>query len=299
LVKKIMLKLGAHQSISGGYSEALKKITSIGGNCLQIFSSSPRGWNFAKPTEEQIREFRIQNSKLSIEPIYFHATYLINLADDNRIGNMSKLSLISEMNLAPKLGVKGSIIHLGSFKNKEKLKLPIENYLEDGRLQDNKYKVLIENIKEILAKTPKESLFIIENAGNRKIGQTLEEISQIIKDINDPRVRICFDTCHLFSNGYRFNNTSELDAFFAKLVKLGIISDLIEVWHINDSRDEFDSGHDRHDNIGEGKIGIDEFKTLLNHPKTKKYPFIIETPGFDGNGPDKKNLDILKSLVGI
>jgi len=294
-----MLKLGAHQSISGGYSEALKKITSIGGNCLQIFSSSPRGWNFAKPTEEQIREFRIQNSKLSIEPIYFHATYLINLADDNRIGNMSKLSLISEMNLAPKLGVKGSIIHLGSFKNKEKLKLPIENYLEDGRLQDNKYKVLIENIKEILAKTPKESLFIIENAGNRKIGQTLEEISQIIKDINDPRVRICFDTCHLFSNGYRFNNTSELDAFFAKLVKLGIISDLIEVWHINDSRDEFDSGHDRHDNIGEGKIGIDEFKTLLNHPKTKKYPFIIETPGFDGNGPDKKNLDILKSLVGI
>lgn len=278
-----MIKLGAHQSISGGYSEALKRITSIGGNCLQIFSSSPRGWNFAKPTDDEISQFIEAKIKLQIDPIYFHASYLVNLADDSRVGHMSKLSLISELNIASKLKVKGSIIHLGSFKDQK---------------SDIKYQKIISNIKEILDKTPKDTFFIIENAGNRKIGQTLEEISQIVKDVSDPRVRICFDTCHLFSNGYRFNSPNELDTFFAKLVELGI-SDLIEVWHINDSRDEFDSGHDRHDNIGEGKIGIDEFKVLLNHPKTKNYPFIIETPGFDGNGPDKKNLDILKSLVGI
>lgn len=286
------LKLGAHQSISGGYSEALKRITNIGGNCLQIFSSSPRGWNFAKPSDDEIRQFIETKTKLKIDPIYFHASYLVNLADNDRTGHMSKMSLISELNLAPKLGVKGSIVHLGSYKEKK----PVDNLQLFN--ENPKYNTLIKNIKEVLEKTPKESLFMIENAGNRKIGQTLEEISQIVKDVNDPRVRICFDTCHLFSNGYQFNSESELNSFFEKLVKLGI-SDLIEVWHINDSRDEFDSGHDRHDNIGEGKIGIDEFKTLLNHPKTKKYPFIIETPGFDGKGPDKKNLDILKSLVGI
>ncbi len=286
------LKLGAHQSISGGYAEALKRITNIGGNCLQIFSSSPRGWNFAKPDVSEIKQFVETKTKLQIDPIYFHASYLVNLADDGRIGHMSKMSLISELGLAPKLGVKGSIVHLGSYKEKKL----IDNLQLFGT--NPKYKILIENINEVLSKTPKDSLFIIENAGNRKIGQTLEEISQIVKDVNDPRVKICFDTCHLFSNGYRFNDPDGLDAFFAKLAKLEI-NDLIEVWHINDSRDEFDSGHDRHDNIGEGKIGIDEFKTLLNHPKTKKYPFIIETPGFDGNGPDKKNLDILKSLVGI
>ena len=291
-----MIKLGAHQSISGGYSEALKKITSIGGNCLQIFSSSPRGWNFAKSSEDEIKQFIETKTKPEIDPIYFHATYLINLADDSRVGHMSKMSLINELNLSPKLGVKGSIIHLGSFK--EKNKLPLENYLMNDRTQDNKYKVLIENIKEVLEKTPKESLFIIENAGNRKIGQTLEEISQIVKDVNNPRVRLCFDTCHLFSNGYKFDTTKELDNFLDKLDELDLF-DKLEVWHLNDSRDEFDSGHDRHDNIGQGKINIDEFKVLLNHPKTKKYPFIIETPGFDGNGPDKKNLDILKSLVGI
>lgn len=277
------LKLGAHQSISGGYQEALKRITNIGGNCLQIFSSSPRGWNFAKPSETEIKQFLILNSKFSINPIYFHASYLINLADNSRVGHMSKMSLISEMNLAPKLGVKGSIIHLGSYKNE---------------VSSIKYLVLIKNIKEILEKTPRESLFIIENAGNRKIGQTLEEISQIIKDVDNPRVRICFDTCHLFSNGYKFDTVDELDLFLAKLAKFEI-NNLVELWHVNDSRDEFDSGHDRHDNIGEGKIGIDEFKVLLNHSKTKSFPFIIETPGFDGNGPDKKNLDILKSLINV
>lgn len=291
-----MIKLGAHQSISGGYSETLKRISNIGGNCLQIFSSSPRGWNFAKPSEDEIKQFTELKKKMMIDPIYFHATYLINLADEGKIAHMSKMSLISEMKLAPKLGVRGSIIHLGSFKNKEIKKLPMEDYLIHDRGQDNKYNVLIKNIKEILEKTPKESLFIIENAGNRKIGQTLEEIAQIVKDVNDSRVRICFDTCHLFSNGYAFNTDKELDLFLAKLVKLEI-NNIIELWHVNDSRDEFNSGHDRHDNIGEGKLNIKEFKTLLNHPKTKNFPFIIETPGFDGNGPDKKNLDILKSLI--
>ena len=287
-----MIKSGAHQSISGGYPRALERINKIGGNCLQIFSSSPRGWNFAKPGKEEIKQFIELKNRLKIDPVYFHASYLINLADDGRIGHISKLSLITELNLAPKLNIKGSIVHLGSYREKK----PTSNL----QLFDinPKYKILIDNIKEILRKTPEESFFIIENAGNRKIGQTLEEISQIVKDVNNPRVRICFDTCHLFSNGYAFNTDKELDLFLAKLVKLGI-NNIIELWHVNDSRDEFNSGHDRHENIGHGKMNIDEFKTLLNHPKTKNFPFIIETPGFDGNGPDKKNLDILKSLVGI
>lgn len=276
-----MYKLGAHQSISGGYSEALKRIANIGGNCLQIFSSSPRGWSFNQLDKSQISQFLNLKSQLNIDPIYFHASYLINLADDGKIGYLSKKSLINELNLAPLLNIKGSIVHLGSYKKQE---------------SSIKYQVLIKNIKEILAKTPKESLFIIENAGNRKIGQTLEEISQIINDIDDSRVRICLDTCHLFSNGYKFYNRLELDSFLDKLDKLNLINKL-ELWHLNDSRDDFNSGKDRHENIGKGKIDINEFKVLLNHQKTKNYPFIIETPGFDNQGPDKKNLDILKSLI--
>jgi len=96
-----MIKLGAHQSIAGGLHEALNRINSIGGNCLQIFSSSPRGWNFAKIDEGQVSKFLNLKSRLKIDPIYFHASYLVNLADDSKTGHLSKLSLIAEMNIAP------------------------------------------------------------------------------------------------------------------------------------------------------------------------------------------------------
>ena len=278
-----MIKIGAHQSIAGGYHEALNRLHNIGGNTLQIFSSSPRGWNFAKVDDKQIKQFLNLKSKFSINPVYFHASYLVNLADEGKIGHLSKLSLIAEMTIALRLQIKGSIVHLGSYKDQK---------------TDAKYKRLIDNIKEIIKKTPKESLFIIENAGNRKIGQTLEEISQIIKDVGSDRIKLCLDTCHLFSNGYKFNNNKELDIFVEKLSDMDLLKRL-ELWHANDSRDEFDSGHDRHANIGQGKMDIEEFKTLLNHPKTKGYPFIIETPGFNDEGPDKKNLDILKSLIEV
>ena len=278
-----MLKLGAHQSISGGYYKALERIKKIGGNCLQIFSSSPRGWSFAKTTWQEISQFLNLKSLFNINPIYFHASYLVNLADEGKIGYLSKMSISAELNIAPKLQIKGTVVHLGSYKNFQ---------------SNSKYQMLIKNIREILEKTPKESIFIIENAGNRKIGQTLEEIAQIVKDVNNQRVKLCLDTCHLFSNSYRFSNSNELDSLLDKLDELDLL-DKLEVWHVNDSRDPFNSGKDRHANIGQGTIGIDEFKTLLNHPKTKNYPFIIETPGFNDEGPDKKNLDILKSLVKV
>lgn len=284
LSKSMTYKLGAHVSISGGYHKALERVVKMGGNCLQIFSSSPRSWNLTNFQYQKVKKM----SGGAVDPIYFHATYLINLADDSRIGHLSKQSLINELNLASQLGVKGSIIHLGSYKN---FQSPIFNFQSNP-----KYQILLKNIKEILDKTPKNVLFIIENSGNRKIGQILEEISQIIKDIDNNRVRLCLDTCHLFSNAYKFTNIKELDLFLDKLDQLKLL-DRLEVWHINDSRDEFNSGHDRHENIGEGTIDLDEFRVLLNHPKTKNYPFIIETPGFDGNGPDKKNIDILKSLI--
>jgi len=276
-----MLKLGAHQSISGGYDKALERISNIGGNCLQIFSSSPRGWTFADMDSARNDKFILSKKRLKINPVYFHATYLINLADSDRIGYLSKKALITELNIASKLGIVGTIVHLGSYKNDE---------------TDKKYQILIRNIQEVLNKTPKNSLFIIENAGNHKIGQKLEEISIIIKKISDKRLKICLDTCHLYSSGYRFKNGQELKLFLDKLDKLNLL-DKLEVFHINDSRDSFNSGRDRHENIGQGTIPMTEFATLLNHERTKDLPFIIETPGFDQNGPDKKNLDILKSLV--
>ncbi len=281
--------LGAHLSISGGFDKALTNIHNIGGKSLQIFSSSPRNWGKLNISVEQINNFLKLKNKLQVNPVVFHASYLINLADTDRIGKLSVQTLTGELRLASKMKIMGSIVHLGSYKNQ----------LTDNKQQITKKSVfnyLIRNIYEVLKNTPKSTLFIIENAGNRKIGQTLEEIGIIIKEINNPRLKVCLDTCHLFAAGYDFTTKEKLDKFLGKFDKL-IGLNRLSVIHANDSKDDFGALRDRHDNIGEGKIGLEAFRTLLNHPDLRKLPFIIETPGFDGKGPDRKNLEILKSLI--
>lgn len=277
------MKLGAHLSTQGGYSKALERAVGIGGNCLQIFSSSPRSWKLADPSRQEIEKFIAAKRQLKVEPVYFHASYLINLADSGRIGHLSKKSLINELNLAAKMEITGSIIHLGSFKDKGES--PIAGH--------PRYPVLVKNIKEVLKQSAAPAYFLIENAGNRKIGWNLEDIGRLLTDINSPRVKVCLDTCHLHSAGYDLNN---LSGFLKALRKITSLKNVL-VWHLNDSRDEFGSFRDRHENIGEGKIGLQVFENLLNNKETKSSVFIIETPGFDNKGPDKKNLDILKSLV--
>jgi deoxyribonuclease-4 len=275
------MKFGAHLSIVGGYDKALERARSIGANCLQIFSSPPRGWKFPYVSDEQINLFKQTKKQLVIEPVYFHASYLINLADQKLIGQNSVKFLIKELNLADKLGIKGSIVHLGSFK---------------GEKTQEKYNQLLKNIEEILKNTQQKTLFIIENAGNRKIGQSLDEVASIVKDLNNKRVRICLDSCHLWSAGFGLSDSEKLNKFLSDFdKKIGL--NKLEVWHLNDSRDPFESFRDRHENIGQGTIGLNEFKIILNNEKINHLPFIIETPGFDNQGPDKKNLDILKTLV--
>lgn len=288
--------IGAHQSIAGGYEKALESIDSKGGNSLQIFSSSPRGWNFAKPTEEQIDTFLMTNQDLKIDPVYFHASYLVNFADMGRTGKISIKMLSNELNLAAKMEVKGSIVHLGSFKEKETALFSEVTNGQPTPSKDEKYTTLIENIEEVLITSPKDVFFIIENAGNRKIGQTIDEIGRIVHDVNDPRIKVCLDTCHLHAAGYDLRTTENFEKFLEEFdTKVGL--DRLEVVHVNDSKDPFGSLRDRHENLGQGQVGDDVFRNLLNHPKTKHLSFIIETPGFDDNGPDKKNIDILKNFL--
>ena len=163
-------------------------------------------------------------------------------------------------------------------------------------VKHERYPLLISNIKAVLKKAPKDVHFIIEDMGMRKIGRSLDEIAQIVRDVDDPRVKVCLDTCHLHVAGYDLSTKKKLDDFLAMFDKnIGI--DKLECFHINDSRDEFGSLRDRHDNIGEGKVGKDVFKLILNHPKLKALPFLLEVPGFDDTGPDKRNVELLKGMV--
>lgn len=280
-----MHKLGAHLSIAGGYEKTVESIKKIGGNSLQIFSASPRQWQFANPSENQIETFVNAKMKNIINPVYFHASYLINLGFDNGVGKTSVKNLINELTLAKKMQVRGSIVHLGSLK-KEK----------DALIEDEAYSDLIVNIKNVLSKTPPDVFFIIENAGTNKIGKTLNEIALIINSVDDDRLRVCLDTCHLHASGYKLKTKKDFEEFIATFDELIGLKKL-ELIHTNDSRDLNGSFRDRHENIGQGNVGIEVFKNFINHQKTKHLPFIIETPGFDDKGPDKENLDILKSFI--
>lgn len=279
-----MHKIGAHLSVAGGYDKALDSIVEKGGNCLQIFSSSPRQWKLANPSQETIDIFNEKRKKLSIDPIYFHASYLLNLGYYAGGGEISRKVLINELLLASKMGVRGSIVHTGTFKKNDSVSV------------EERYNDLIINIKEILEQTPPDTFLILENSGTKKIGKDLAELATILDAVANDRVRICLDTCHLHVAGYDLKQPDEFEKFLAKIDTL-IGLDRIEVIHLNDSKDTFNSGRDRHQNLGEGHVGVDVFKNLVNNVKTKHLPFILETPGFDGEGPDKKNIDILKSFI--
>ncbi|GIW63705.1 MAG: putative endonuclease 4 [Patescibacteria group bacterium] len=270
--------IGAHLSISKGLDFAVKDIAAKGGNCLQIFSTSPRSWSFKGFTQEQINSFIETKLEYSVSPVFFHASYLINLADNQETGKKSVRLLINELNLASKMGIVGSVVHLGSFKN-----------------NDKDYDLLIANIKQVLAETNPNTYFIIENAGNRKIGKDLEEIALILEKLNSERVKVCLDSCHLFSAGIDLTDFDQLSAYWQRFNDL-IGKDKLILWHLNDSKDPLGSLRDRHENLTKGSIGKKGFMNILSINEFRQLPMIIETPGFDNKGPDKKNLDILKSL---
>lgn len=285
-----MLTIGAHVSITGGYEKALERASSIGATCAQMFSASPRIWSTAGPKQSTPSRFLEAAAKLSISPLYFHATYLINLASDGKIAELSKQTLIRELQLASDMNVAGSVIHLGSYKDTN------GDMLFDQK--DALYKKMIENIQHILTETPSNTLFIIENAGNRKIGRTIEELGSIVKDVQSHRIKICLDTCHLHAAGYSLETETEYESFLETFDQTVGLHNLALI-HLNDSKDKRGSYRDRHENIGRGQIPQEVFIHLLTDKRLNHIPFILEVPGYDKKGPDKQNVDYVKQLVSV
>ncbi len=277
------LQVGGHLSVAGGYHNAIIRTKEIGGNCLQFFSSSPRNWGVQPVTDSQIQVFLEERKKYNIDPIYFHASYLVNFADNDRIGKASVTTLIDELHLAAKMKIVGSIIHLGSFKQEEKP-------------SKEQYKIVFDNVVQVLEKTPENTFFIIENAGNKKLNWSLDELGHIVKSLAHPRIKVCLDTCHLWGAGYDLSTPDKFEAFFEEFdQKVGM--EKLEVFQVNDSKDPLGSFRDRHENIGMGQIPMEEFRLLVNSPLTKDKPMVLEVPGQDKKGPDKENIQTLLSLT--
>lgn len=289
-----MQRIGAHLSTSKGIVQALRTSNEKGGNCLQIFSTSPRSWKPTSYSTATLKEFRETQESLNVTPVVFHASYLVNLADDALTGERSVQSLIHEFNLQPQMNVIGSVVHVGSYKLDSAQKKLVGTMLFQAPPQ--KYKTVLKNIREVLENTPPESHFFIENDATRKVCQQIESIGSIIQDIGSNRMGVCLDTCHLHAAGYDLASAQSYQQFiqdFDQIVGL----DRLKVIHINDSKDAFGSMRDRHENLGKGTMTEAVFTNIFNDPRLNHVPKILEVPGMEGEGPDAENIAIAKSFI--
>ena len=275
-------KIGGHVSTAGGLFNAFVNAEKIGAETVQIFGASPRQWLVRRPNEKELAEYHRWQKESQIT-VYLHGAYLPNLASpDASIFAKSVGNLRAHFEIANQLEAQGLIFHVGSGKETPK---------EEGMRQ------AIKAMKEILKSTSGPAKLVMENsASGKKIGAWPEEMRIMLEGINSPRVKICVDTAHAFEAGLIEHYTpAGIKSFWDTWDKAVGIENIVAL-HVNDSKTIFNSHHDRHENIGEGYIGLEGFKNLAKEKRLWDKAWLLEVPGFDGTGPDKKNIEILKSL---
>ena len=271
------MNIGCHVSIAGGIQNAPQRAHDLGCECFQMFTRSPQGGKAPELTSDLIKEFKLQTTNYELKTVVVHAPYYINFASaNNRIRYGSASVVRDELERASLIGAKYVMTHLGSAgelsedeateKSAEMLRKTLDGYTGSAKL-------LIEN-----------------SAGAGKIiGATFSQISEIIKKTNHPSlVGICMDTQHSFASGYDwrdFENTIQ------KIDKeIGIEN--IKLIHANDSMTELASHKDRHEHIGQGKIGLEAFKNIVKFAKEKNIDMILETE----HEKVQEDIELLKSL---
>jgi len=255
--------IGCHLSISNGYKAAIETALEIGANVFQFFSRNPRGSSQKKLDMEDINKMKYIAEENDFGPLLAHAPYVLNLGSHKEeTYNVSKGILKEDYHMLDKISIPYFNFHPG-------------NHLGKGK------EYAIERISQALNEiiTGRENTMILLETMSGKgteIGSAFEEIKAIIDKVKYKElVGVCLDTCHVYSAGYDIVNNLDgvLDEFD---YVIGL--DRLKAIHLNDSMKEYNSHKDRHAKIGEGTIGLDCFKRIINHPKLKSLPFYLETP---------------------
>ncbi len=281
------MKIGGHVSTAGGLHTGFERAAAIGAECIQIFESAPQQWGTARIDDEQLQKYVDARDASGIAPVFIHGKYLMNLASaDAKIFKTSTSTLRSSLNIAGRIGAIGVIFHTGSSKG-----LGFEAVFEQ----------ICEAATRVLDETPPETLMIFENSAGHgdTIGGKFNELGEILRRINNPRAKVCIDTCHAFASGYDLSSAAAVAATMETLgSEIGFEN--VAAVHCNDSKTALGAGRDLHENIGEGHIGRDGFAALATHPALADVPFLLEVPGYKidgaGKGPDRPNIELMKSL---
>jgi len=259
--------LGVQVSIEGKIYEALNRAGELGCNTMQIFSRNPQRWrdNFLEP--EEIKEFNQRKEKFAIKPIFIHIPYLINLASPNpRLYKASIAAYIEDIQEAHTLKADYIVTHMGSHKETSEVA---------------GIRRLARALNKILEKTINTRVgILLENtAGSGSwLGYKFSHQKKILQGLNQKeRVGLCFDTAHAYLAGYDIATEEGLKKTLDEIDRLVGI-DLIKLIHLNDAKDKLGSHRDKHEHIGRGSIGLEGIKRIINHPRLRNIPFILETP---------------------
>jgi deoxyribonuclease-4 len=275
--------IGAHVSCSGGLSTSIDRACEIGAEAIQIFASAPQSWRPDSHADEEVACFRERAAACGITETFIHAIYLINLGtEDPAQLSRSIGSLKMVLQTGSRIGARGAIFHVGSHK---------------GAGFATVLPQITAAVEEVLAQTPDDSWLILENSAGMggSIGSDFAELGAIIRAVGSERLKVCLDTCHTLAAGYEIRTPDGLEATMTAFDREIGLARLVAV-HANDSKVDLHGGKDRHENIGEGFIGLDGFFTILTHPAFAGLPLLLEVPGFDKNGPDRRNVDLLREL---
>jgi deoxyribonuclease-4 len=286
-------RVGIHTTIAGDIARSLDIAKKLGCNSLQIFSGSPRMWprpSRARIPEEDAARFRARRLELGLGPVAIHVNYLINLAAADPVARVRTIQAFrDEISRGIQLDADFLIVHPGSARDGDMARatsMIAEAVRQAARgLKMGGLRILLENTAGM---------------GN-SVGSKFDQLAEILKLTPEVNTGVCIDTAHTFEAGYPIHTGEGLEQTIQELDRtVGL--DRVFVLHINDSRTPFASRVDRHEGIGKGKIGLEAFARILQHPllSPAQLPgraFILETP-IDEPGDDRRNVAAIWKLLG-
>ena len=289
-----MPRLGAHMSVAGGLPRAVERAVAHRCAALQIFAKNASQWRGRVIPRAEIREFRARVASARIHPVVSHASYLINLASADRTLRAQSLEAMGdELDRAEALGLLGVVLHPGCYTAGSEA---------DG------LELIAAGLLDLLRERRRgKTMIILEHTAGQgtSLGSTFEQLASIVAKMNDhARVGVCLDTCHLLASGYDIVSPEGYATTFKQFGRL-VGFDRLKVFHMNDSKRPLGSRVDRHEHIGQGCLGLEPFRRIINDRRFRSLPMLLETPKGEGKatGPilvdplDEKNLNTLRGLV--
>ena len=260
------MRVGAHvRRRSGGVETAVDECRLRGADAAQVFVSNPRGWAGPRVSEEDAATFRTGWAASGLGPLVAHAPYLVNIASPNKEFLAKSRALAgSTVRACDALGVDLLVLHAGA----------------GGPTEPNAALERAATTLRIAADNAEEVRVLVELMAGTSgaVASTIAEAARLMEAADVAALGLCLDTCHLFAAGYALDTMGGVDDLFAELRTEGI-ADRVALIHANDSLYPRGERRDRHENIGDGFIGMDGWRALVARPELADLTLILETPG--------------------